>query len=58
MPTSEGHGKTVCPFCEIVSGRRSAEIVYENAHVLAFLDQFKQPLIGAHVLIVTRPHVS
>ncbi len=45
-----------CVFCEIVAGRRTAEIVYENHDVLAFLDGFRQPAVGGHVLIVPRDH--
>lgn len=45
-----------CPFCRIVAGDLPAEIVYEDDHVLAFLDA--QPLARGHTLIIPKTHVE
>jgi len=45
-----------CPFCEIVAGRRKAEIVYQDAETVVFLDQYRQPAVGGHLLIIPRQH--
>jgi histidine triad (HIT) family protein len=42
-------------FCEIVGGRLAADTVYEDAHVIAFLD--RAPVFKGHVLVVPRRHV-
>src|SRR5512142_2340162 len=69
MPTSVGQGSTdcgrrprsrlvpdACVFCAIVAGTASAEVVYEDAQTLAFLDI--APLARGHVLVVPREHVG
>ena len=43
-----------CVFCEIVAGRQAAEIVLDDAAVLAFLDA--HPLFPGHVLVVPKLH--
>ena len=43
-----------CPFCEIVSGKAPASIVYENSKVLAFLDI--NPANIGHTLVIPRGH--
>ena len=45
-----------CIFCRIVSREIPAEIVYESADCVAFLDN--QPLFPGHVLIVPRQHYA
>ncbi len=45
-----------CIFCRIVSGEIPADIVYESAECVAFLDS--QPLFPGHVLIVPRQHYA
>ncbi len=45
-----------CLFCEIVSGKVSAHIVFEDAACVAFLDH--RPLFPGHVLLVPRQHVQ
>jgi len=45
-----------CPFCAIVAGEASAELVYEDGRTLAFLD--KSPLAIGHVLLAPRAHVA
>jgi histidine triad (HIT) family protein len=45
-----------CVFCDIVGGRASAFIVYEDADSLAFLD--RSPLRPGHALLVPRTHVE
>jgi histidine triad (HIT) family protein len=43
-----------CVFCEIVSGAREAETVFEDEATIAFLDH--RPLFPGHVLLVPRDH--
>jgi histidine triad (HIT) family protein len=43
-----------CPFCEIVAGSRSQEIVYEDDRVVAFLCE--PPATWGHLLVVPRAH--
>ncbi|GGE61118.1 diadenosine tetraphosphate (Ap4A) HIT family hydrolase [Priestia taiwanensis] len=43
-----------CIFCEIISKREKAYIVYENEHVCCFLDKF--PINKGHVLVVPKKH--
>jgi histidine triad (HIT) family protein len=45
-----------CPFCAIVRGEAEAQIVYEDAVTLAFLDH--RPLLPGHVLLIPRAHVQ
>ena len=46
--------KAGCPFCEIVSGKASASIVYEDATILVFMDRY--PANIGHTLIIPRDH--
>ncbi len=43
-----------CKFCKIVAGETAAQIVYEDAASLAFLDY--RPVFSGHCLLVTRTH--
>lgn len=45
-----------CVFCGIVAGDVPADIVWDDPHVMAFLD--RSPLFVGHVLVVPRPHVA
>lgn len=45
-----------CIFCEIVGGRAEASVVYENEHVLAFLDLFS--INEGHTLVVPKMHAT
>ena len=45
-----------CIFCEIVAGRADASVVYENEHVLAFLDLFS--INEGHTLVVPKRHAT
>jgi histidine triad (HIT) family protein len=45
-----------CLFCDIIARVESAFIVYENAHVIVFLD--KHPIHVGHVLVVPHYHVE
>jgi histidine triad (HIT) family protein len=45
-----------CAFCEIVAGRRPADVVLDEPEVLAFLDQ--RPVFPGHTLLVPRLHVE
>jgi histidine triad (HIT) family protein len=44
----------MCPFCEIVTGRRSQEIVYADETAVAFLCE--PPATWGHTLVVPRSH--
>jgi histidine triad (HIT) family protein len=44
-----------CLFCNIVSGATSAQIVFENEHVVAFKDI--RPVAPAHALVIPRRHI-
>ena len=43
-----------CRFCAIVAGSVSANVVYDDASVLAFLDH--HPLLPGHVLVIPKIH--
>ncbi|HEX3020125.1 MAG TPA: HIT family protein [Chitinispirillaceae bacterium] len=45
-----------CPFCQIITGKSSAFVVYENQNSMAFLDI--KPLFSGHVLLVPKEHIS
>lgn len=44
-----------CVFCDIVTGRAPAEVVYEDEETLAFMDI--NPVNPGHVLVVPKRHV-
>lgn len=44
-----------CPFCAIAARGTEAHVVFEDAQVIAFLDQ--APLFLGHVLLIPRVHV-
>ena len=46
--------RATCPFCAIIEGRSAAEIVFEDATTIAFLDI--KPVFPGHVLVVPRAH--
>lgn len=48
------NSSVACKFCEIASGRAEAEIVFEDARTLAFLDA--RPLFPGHTLLIPRDH--
>jgi histidine triad (HIT) family protein len=43
-----------CVFCDIVSGRTPAAVVFEDSLTLAFLD--RRPLFPGHTLLIPREH--
>ena len=43
-----------CPFCAIAAGEAEAEVVFEDDHTLAFLDN--RPLFHGHALLIPREH--
>jgi histidine triad (HIT) family protein len=43
-----------CVFCEIVTGVKAAQTVYQDGRTMAFLDH--RPLFPGHVLLVPRDH--
>lgn len=45
----------MCIFCAIARKEKSADIVYENDDVIAFLDM--NPKAPAHILIVPKKHI-
>ena len=45
-----------CLFCAIAAGEAEAEVVYEDEHALAFLDN--RPLFPGHSLLIPREHVE
>jgi histidine triad (HIT) family protein len=45
-----------CIFCKIVSGEVSSDIVYQDAHCVAFNDL--SPQAPVHILIVPRKHID
>ncbi len=45
-----------CPFCRIVEGKASAEILYEGPECVAFLDI--NPINFGHALVVSREHFT
>jgi diadenosine tetraphosphate (Ap4A) HIT family hydrolase len=45
-----------CIFCEIVAGRADASVVYEDEHVMAFLDLF--PANEGHTLVIPKEHAT
>jgi histidine triad (HIT) family protein len=46
----------MCIFCEIATGKVSAQVVYADDEAVAFLD--KSPLQFGHVLLITRKHIE
>jgi histidine triad (HIT) family protein len=44
----------MCVFCDIVAGRKAADIILDEPEAVAFLDH--RPLFPGHVLVVPRPH--
>jgi len=49
MPSSE------CVFCQVIAHTTPADIVFEDEHVVAFLD--RAPVFPGHVLVAPREHV-
>ena len=47
-------GEKMCIFCKIVSGEIPAKVVYEDEHVLAFLDI--NPRNKGHTLVIPKKH--
>ncbi len=45
-----------CVFCRIVTRETPADIVYEDAHVVAFRDIY--PKAPVHLLVVPRRHIE
>ena len=50
----EASVETTCVFCAIVAGKSAAEIVYEDAETMAFLDI--HPSAPGHTLVIPRRH--
>jgi histidine triad (HIT) family protein len=45
-----------CVFCEIAAGRMPSSRVYEDEHVVAFMDL--QPVTQGHLLVIPRAHAD
>jgi histidine triad (HIT) family protein len=48
--------KPNCPFCEIVSRKAEAKIVYQDEHITAFHDN--RPIAPVHILLVPNEHIE
>ena len=48
--------KSSCIFCEIVSGKIPAKIIYDSTNVLAFQDI--NPLTNFHYLLIPKLHIE
>ncbi|HEV2784086.1 MAG TPA: HIT family protein [Actinophytocola sp.] len=51
MPSRDGR----CTFCAIIAGDLPATMIYEDDHMIAFLDH--KPLFRGHTLLVPRLHI-
>ncbi len=47
---------SLCIFCEIIAGRQSTEILFQDEMVTAFHDRF--PRAPVHILIVPNQHLA
>lgn len=47
--------KDNCIFCKILEKKSEASIVYEDEHVMAFMDI--QPVNPGHILVIPREHI-
>jgi histidine triad (HIT) family protein len=47
---------SACIFCDIAAGVLKAEVVFENADAVAFLDKF--PAARGHVVVIPRVHAA
>lgn len=45
-----------CIFCKIVAGKMDTKFIYEDEHVVVFLDI--KPKASTHVLITSKKHIS
>ena len=45
-----------CIFCDILEGKLKAEVVFESADALAFLDKY--PVTRGHVVVIPRVHAA
>ncbi len=48
--------ETPCVFCDIVAGRAESSLVYQDEHVIGFMDI--RPLTPGHLLVVPRGHAD
>ncbi|MCY7396787.1 MAG: HIT family protein [Nocardioides sp.] len=55
MSASHDDRPARCVFCAVVAGEIPADLVLDEEHVVAFLDQ--RPVFKGHVLLVPRVHV-
>jgi histidine triad (HIT) family protein len=54
-PAARAAKAGACPFCAIVRGESTAQVVLETEHTVAFLDV--RPVFKGHTLLVPRRHV-
>ncbi len=45
-----------CVFCELAAGTLPCQVVYEDEHVMAFMDV--GPIVKGHVLVIPRRHMG
>ena len=50
-----GDDPRLCTFCAIAAGDRPAEVIFEDEHVMAFMDAL--PMTRGHMLLIPRRHV-
>lgn len=54
--TPQTSASSGCIFCQIISGQRPAEVIFESETTVAFLDRF--PVARGHTLVVPRHHAA
>ncbi|CAN5893444.1 HIT family protein [soil metagenome] len=54
--TEQDRSAEACAFCAIVSGQSDATRVYEDEHLLAFMDT--HPVTPGHLLVVPKKHAA
>src|SRR5258707_5990566 len=53
-PGNRPHASQTCAFCQIIHGKETASIVFDDSISLAFLD--RRPLFPGHCLLVPKAH--
>ncbi len=54
--TDQDRSADACAFCAIVQGRADGSTVYEDEHLLAFMDT--NPVTPGHLLVVPKQHAA
>jgi len=45
-----------CVFCQIIDGKKSCEILYQDDEIIAFRDEY--PVAPVHILIMPKRHIQ